>query len=105
MLKIISRNSLFLDCLDQGCRLGIEYYHRPINNSSVNPSIGSGIVIGITNYQGRERVFIITLAEAMGMVSQEIFAKKDKNGARKSTHLVTYCRLRNAKNCECVGVL
>ena len=29
-----------------------------------------------------------TLAQALGMLSQEVFAKRDKNGAKKNTHLV-----------------
>jgi hypothetical protein len=29
-----------------------------------------------------------TLAQALGMVSQEVFAKREKNGAKKNTHLV-----------------
>ena len=45
-------------------------------------------MIGITNYTGKERNFICQLAESMGMVAQEIFAKKAKKGALQSTHLV-----------------
>ena len=49
------------------------------------------MVIGITNYTGSERNYIHALAESMGMVSQETFAKREKKGAKQSTHLV--CKL------------
>jgi hypothetical protein len=72
--------------LDQGSLLPIEYWHRPV--VPLKTKLNSGIVIGVTNYQGRERQYVAHLAEAIGMLSQEIFAKKDKNGAKRSTHLV-----------------
>ncbi len=75
------------DCLDQGSLLEVEYYHRPITvDRELRPC--NGVVIGITNYQGRERQFISKVAEALGMVAQEIFAKREKRGAKQSTHLV-----------------
>ena len=75
------------DCLEQGIQLKPQYYHSPIN-SSQNDKPCTGVVIGITGYCGKEREFIHTVAEALGMISQEIFAKRDKKGALRSTHLI-----------------
>ena len=107
--------NFFSDCLDSGSLVPVQYFHRPIKDS--NCSAGAGVVIGITNYQvlkateslirnnkptywicfnwilrcfqGYERQYIVSVAESLGMISQEIFAKRDKNEAKKSTHLVT----------------
>lgn len=75
------------DCLEQGMQLEVKYYHSSINVSDLNQPC-KGIVIGITGYCGKEREFIHMLAEALGMTSQEIFAKRDKKGAKRSTHLI-----------------
>ena len=76
------------DCLDQGRELRPpEGWHRPLKiDRGVQPC--SGVVIGVTNYVGRVRQYITLLADALGMVAQEIFSKKDKGGAKRSTHLV-----------------
>ena len=54
--------------------------------------------IGITNYTGFERQYIHALAEALGMTSQEMFAKRDKKGAKRSTHLI--CKLAEGNKYE-----
>lgn len=46
--------------------------------------------MGITNYVSQERQYIVAFAESLGMCSQDIFAKKDRQGAKKSTHLVEF---------------
>ena len=80
--------SLWLDeCLDKGELCPIEYYHRPLDALS-DDGCCDGIVIGISNYSGRERQYLTAAAESLGMIAQEVFAKKDKNSAKKSTHLV-----------------
>ena len=82
-------NDLWLEeCLDEGKLVPIETpIHRPLKlDLSLKPC--AGVVIGITNYMGKERSFISTLAECLGMISQEIFAKRDKGAARQSTHLI-----------------
>ena len=56
------------------------------------------VVIGITNYTGSERNYIHALAESLGMVSQETFAKREKKGAKQSTHLV--CKLPEGQKYE-----
>ena len=56
------------------------------------------MVIGITNYTGSERNYIHALAESMGMISQETFAKREKKGAKQSTHLV--CKLPEGQKYE-----
>ena len=66
----------------------MEYFHKPINIPPPGLNLCQGVVIGITNYAGREREFVIKLAEQIGMLAQEIFAKRDKANAVKSTHLV-----------------
>ena len=75
------------DCLEQGYELEIKYYHHPIYAVNENKSC-KGIVIGITGYISKEREFISTVAEALGMIAQEIFAKREKRGALRSTHLI-----------------
>ena len=76
------------DCLDQGELLEIQApIHRPINlDPELKPC--AGVVIGITNYVGKERIFVTNLAEILGMTAQEIFAKRDKGLAKQSTHLI-----------------
>ena len=56
------------------------------------------LFLGITNYAGFERQYIHVLAEALGMLSQEMFAKRDKKGAKRSTHLV--CKLPEGNKYE-----
>jgi len=82
--------NLNLDCLDQGTEAPISYFHRPISTRPLKAT--KGVVIGITNYMGTERQYIVSLAESLGMIAQDIFAKKDKQGAKKSTHLVILLR-------------
>jgi len=83
------------DSLDKGELCEIEYFHRPlvigaaVNDTSSGSGVcGEAVVIGISNYSGRERMYIIKAAESLGMVAQEVFAKRDKKEAKKSTHLV-----------------
>ena len=85
--KNVVSNYWLEDCLEQGEELEIEYYHKPINFGKGHKPCG-GIVIGITGYTGRERVFIVAVAEALGMVAQEVFAKREKGRALRSTHLI-----------------
>ena len=85
--KQVVSNFWLEDCLEQGLQLDVQYYHSSINVSDQNKPC-RGVVIGITGYCGKEREFIHTLAEALGMISQEIFAKRDKKGALRSTHLI-----------------
>jgi len=74
--------------LDEGQLKPIQYYHRNIN---VEKIFGvESIVMGITNYVSQERQYIVAFAESLGMCSQDIFAKKDRQGAKKSTHLVEF---------------
>ena len=49
-----------------------------------------GVVLAVSNYLDQERLFITEIAKSMGMIAQEIFAKKAKAGAEKSTHLVCF---------------
>ena len=75
------------DCFDQGILVPTINYHKPI---MIDPSLKpcDGVVIGLSNYSGRERTYIAAIGTALGMVSQEVFAKREKNGAKKNTHLV-----------------
>ena len=47
---------------------------------------------------GFERQYIHALANALGMTTQVVFAKKDKKGAKKSTHLI--CKLPDGNKYE-----
>ncbi len=81
-------NHLWLDdCFDEGKLANIEYYHKPIPDFGHDKPCHD-VVVGISNYSGRERSFISKLAVALGMTSQEVFAKRDKRGAKKNTHLI-----------------
>ena len=84
-------------CLDEGREVAPEGWHRPLEiDRGVQPC--KGVVIGVTNYVGRERQYITLLADALGMVAQEIFSKKDKENCRRSTHLV--CKEPEGKKYE-----
>ncbi len=75
------------ECVDNNRLLPFSYFHRPIAiDMKAKPC--QGVVIGITGYSGKERTYITSLATCLGMLAQEIFAKRDKKGAKKSTHLV-----------------
>ena len=76
------------DSLDKGELCPIDYYHRPIEHLEGDDQCCQGVVICISTYSGRERQFLQLAAESMGMISQEVFAKKDKKEAKRSTHLV-----------------
>ena len=45
-------------------------------------------MVAVSNYSGRERTYITELAKALGMIAQEVFAKRDKKGAFRNTHLI-----------------
>lgn len=53
------------DCFDSGNFVEFKHFHRPI---TIDPKLRpcEGVVIGITNYVGRERQYITSLAEALG---------------------------------------
>jgi len=76
------------DSLDKGELCPIDYYHRPIEHLDGDDQCCQGVVISISTYSGRERQFLQLAAESMGMISQEVFAKKDTKEAKRSTHLV-----------------
>ena len=48
---------IFLDCLDQGRLLPLDYFHRPVPVEGLE-DVGQGVVIGVTNYQVRYTVGI-----------------------------------------------
>ena len=85
--KNIVSNFWIEDCLEQGKILDVEYFHKAINYNNGNKPC-DGIVIGITGYSGKERSFIIMIAEELGMTAQDVFAKREKRGALRSTHLI-----------------
>lgn len=68
----------------------IAYYHRPFNSPESKPL--QNCVITLSGYTGYERVFLRTLVELLGGVSQEQFARvtSEAKGVMGSTHLVTF---------------
>merc|ERR1719341_1718368 len=76
------------DCLDSGQLLPVKYHHRAVEQILEQPL--KGVVACLSGYLGRERKFLSELVVALGGVSQEIFAKRDKpeTNALCSTHLV-----------------
>ena len=85
--KNIVSNFWIEDCVEQGRILDVEYFHKAINYNNGNKPC-DGIVIGITGYSGKERSFITMIAEELGMTAQDVFAKREKRGALRSTHLI-----------------
>ncbi|XP_069689282.1 DNA topoisomerase 2-binding protein 1-A isoform X2 [Periplaneta americana] len=77
------------DCHLQDDLVPVSYYHRPIVIDLDKKPL-SGCVMGITSYTGKEREFIFTVAELMGAITQEMFARKDneKKNVLASTHLI-----------------
>ena len=52
MLDWFLTRRIFLDCLDQGRLLPLDYFHRPVPAEGL-ADVGQGVVIGVTNYQVR----------------------------------------------------
>ncbi|KDR12289.1 DNA topoisomerase 2-binding protein 1-B isoform X2 [Zootermopsis nevadensis] len=77
------------DCHHQDELMPVLYYHRPVS-VDVNKQPLAGCVIGISSYTGKERDFIFALAQLLGAVTQETFARKsnEKKNALASTHLI-----------------
>ncbi|PNF40863.1 hypothetical protein B7P43_G15936 [Cryptotermes secundus] len=77
------------DCHHQDELLPVLYYHHPIS-IDLNKKPLSGCVIGISSYTGKERDFIFAIAQLLGAITQETFARKnnEKKNALASTHLV-----------------
>ena len=46
---------IFLDCLDQGRLLPLDYFHRPVPAEGL-ADVGQGVVIGVTNYQVKNKL-------------------------------------------------
>ena len=76
------------DCLEQGKIAPLQYFHQPIIPPEPDIKPCQDLVIGISNYKGFERQYIRALAQALGMTAQELFARKNKKGALKNTHLI-----------------
>ena len=55
MLDWFLTRLIFLDCLDQGRLLPLDYFHRPVPAEGL-ADVGQGVVIGVTNYQVRNKL-------------------------------------------------
>ena len=66
------------DALDRAELCDIEYFHRPLDGAvelrEEKPC--EGVVIGVSNYSGKERLFLTLVAETLGMIAQDVFAKR-----------------------------
>ena len=75
------------DCCVEGCVLTPRYYHQPIACvRNVTPL--KNCIISVSNYVQGEREFMELMIEALGGIAQSLLARKPKQGALKSTHLV-----------------
>merc|ERR1719234_2378383 len=78
------------DCLDSnngsGQLLPVEFHHRPVKQIAGRPL--EGVVACLSGYGGHERSFLAHLVGALGGLNQEVFAKRDKDKVRGSTHLI-----------------
>jgi len=78
------------DCLDAnngaGQLLPIEFQYRPVKPIAGQPL--EGVVACLSGYGGNVRVFLAHLVGALGGLNQEVFAKRDKDEVRGSTHLI-----------------
>ncbi|CAB4058513.1 TOPBP1 [Lepeophtheirus salmonis] len=83
-------NHLWLsECLDKGEFLNIEYFCKPyLIDTNLKPL--KEVVIGISGFASQERLFLRSLAEALGAISQETFVRKEKEDTKKSTHLICF---------------
>ncbi|KAK6627643.1 hypothetical protein RUM44_010122 [Polyplax serrata] len=75
------------DCCVEGCVLSPRYYHQPVDCIK-NAEPLKNCVISVSNYIQGEREFMEMMIEALGGVAQSLLARKPKQGALKSTHLV-----------------
>ena len=88
-VKKLVNNLWFEDGVDIGGMIPeIEYYHYPIMSIDINVKPMSSVVLGISGYARWERKYICEIAIALGMITQETFAKRDKGDSKRSTHLV-----------------
>ncbi|XP_039285519.1 DNA topoisomerase 2-binding protein 1-B [Nilaparvata lugens] len=78
------------DCVQENKLLPVVYYHEPISILNSCAPL-TGCVITISTYTNKERIFLDALVEALGAISQEVFARKDNvaKGVKACTHLVT----------------
>ncbi|XP_045617941.1 DNA topoisomerase 2-binding protein 1 isoform X2 [Procambarus clarkii] len=77
------------DCIEQKELLPVEYFHVPLRLQGDSGCL-EGCSIAISTYKGKERIFLVNVAAALGAMFQEVFAKKS-NAAKNimaSTHLI-----------------
>ena len=77
-------------CLDYdngtGHLLPVEFHHRPVRPIAGQPL--EGVVACLSGYVGTEREFLAHLVGALGGLHQEVFAKRNKDKVKGSTHLI-----------------
>ncbi|XP_059479828.1 DNA topoisomerase 2-binding protein 1-like [Neocloeon triangulifer] len=76
------------ECGEKGQTVPIKFYHRPILLCPKKPL--KGVVVAISTYDGKERVFLSQLAIELGAVYQGVFSKKPapEMNIIASTHLI-----------------
>ncbi|XP_027237421.2 DNA topoisomerase 2-binding protein 1 isoform X2 [Penaeus vannamei] len=77
------------ECLENEGLLDVEYYHMPLVVSRQMNCL-EDCTVAISTYKGKERLFLVTVANALGARFQEVFAKKDNRAKdiKTSTHLI-----------------
>ncbi|RZF42232.1 hypothetical protein LSTR_LSTR004381 [Laodelphax striatellus] len=78
------------DCIQEEKLVPVMYYHEPLSILDGCAPL-AGCVITISTYANKERAFLEQLVEALGAISQEMFARKDNvaKGVKTCTHLIT----------------
>ncbi|XP_043474546.1 DNA topoisomerase 2-binding protein 1-A isoform X2 [Leptopilina heterotoma] len=81
---------MFIDeCVDKDELVPLQYYHRPIAVvEGVKPL--NNCVIAISTYSGQERQYLQQLAECLGALHQDTFARRTNmaKGTLANTHLI-----------------
>nr|CAD7437710.1 unnamed protein product [Timema bartmani] len=77
------------DCAEEETKVPIKYFHRPIEINLDSLPL-KDCVITLSSYSGREREFLMEVAEALGAVNQQVFARTNQPAKDifAATHLV-----------------
>ena len=75
-----------VDCIDAGELLPVAVHHVPLLTRDKRAgSPLTGVVAGVSGYEGRERVFINSLVEFLGGTAQVVSSKHEDNLMLSST--------------------
>nr|CAD7568710.1 unnamed protein product [Timema californicum] len=77
------------DCAEEETKVPIKYFHRPIEINLDSLPL-KDCVITLSSYSGREKEFLMEVAEALGAMNQQVFARTNQPAKDifAATHLV-----------------